>query len=416
MNIEIVKDLYRTETLVGSVSNKSHVFDRINRKDELRSRRKLDLLDSFASIINGKNTCTACFLCDGDNKLYISMNEKENINVTLKFAQIILNDMRQITSAKSEEEFILNSKGRNDVLTKILVYNISIINHWLSKCRVKSSLEKIGNEKLKKLFNNSNKVSESNVFEIVSLADEICRNNKANNIKLSDASNKLLRILSCIKWDYKRLTTCMLRYNLLGITLFKNITGIKVITTDPIKLPKQNYTASSDFIENKIDIITIKDKDRLKKICEFMNIKYQNDYDEVDNLESENQTSSFNGCLHAELNLMISLMDKGIAFSGCIGASKLCCSLCHFFTLLMSYHNIADFTMSGTHAKTYYQWAFPSVKSEWADKFNQLADDLSNILFISYLNSKSNDSKPEPDNDTNSSVHGGDDLGRLNEL
>ena len=377
-----VKDLYLMQSILGKSPLQG--TERIPCDKELRGKRKLELLDIFSSIVNGDNTCTACFL-DGDT-MYISVNEQDDIESTKKFAEKFLSQLKTLLRNFS----ILES---NNILNSILIRNIGTISKYITYKQAKT-LVKYSNYIREKKLNSAfidrvikKDLIEENIFEYVREADELY-----DSIRVIDGDKELLlylRKVCYIRWYYIKLVRCMKRFSKLGLTTFSSISHIFAVPCIKGISPVTITSNAGQFLTNLIDkfIGDEKSLNNTNKICMYMNMQLEDDiYDKVSNLEiSDDQINmEYKGQMHAEISLVCFLLENSMNH-GEIGTSKLCCAPCCMFIEMLARRNLAEFSKSGSHGKCYPSWIFPIPKQVFREDFNLIIEDITTMIFAYYI-------------------------------
>lgn len=381
-----IKQLYILQSIIGNNLMEPAV-DRIPRDKEIRGKRKLELLDIFASLINGRNICTACFLNVKDNIIYISVNTNDDIKTTVEFANDLLSQMQNITRQEK-----INISESDKILTSILNRNFKQIDDYIDRAKhfkkYSNYLDTLDNvEEYKDLFKNKPELKHDNVFTYIKKYDELY-----DLLKQKDQSTErdslllFLRKVSYLRWYYIKLMKCMRRLQKLNINIFSSIT--KVCGVGPIESFNETEISykPTEIINNLYKYNILDNIEETKKICSYMNLKIDDisEIEELPTLSDEEIASTFTGKIHAEISLICFLLKNNI-IDGEIGTSKLCCVPCCMFINMLTRRNIAEFNKSGSHGKHYPAWLFPIPEDRFEKEFNNIAKDINTLLFISFM-------------------------------
>ena len=428
------KDLYCLQKIVGNGLLSNGSFDRIPREKEVRGRRKLELLDIFASLINGDNVCTACFLNIRDNTIYISINEGDDEGDdkgTIQFAQNFLQNIQNLIKDSPIDNFdkVKSKEILKDVLKRNLnkiIKNIQNSAAGLNGLLTLLNNNVIGDSSYSSIFKTYSRkeknITGDNILNYVDEADQLYYTIK----QLNDDTNKkssillMLKKIAYFKWDYVKLLRCMVRFYKLGIDTFSSIENvIQVQFAEKTKFPMNISYNPYDIMYDLYDKFIDNNISNTNKICEYVDIKINESM--INNIDFSNWTNTtiedtFNGSIHAEMSLIVHLLKNGIVH-GEIGVSKLCCSLCYTFMRMLTHNNIAEFIISGSHSKFYNQWAMPLLGQKFNDVRSLILKDIILVLYSSCIRknfkSSKNSGVGQPDNDVNSETYSSDEEGHI---
>jgi len=336
--------------------------------NKIKSSAKIDILSSFATIINGSNHSTACALVE--SKLYIATTGPL---VIVEFARTLFDQMMKLTTVRTIDEF--KRRSQMEILKKVLKWNRSAIptirftkqmcQHWKNK----------GVDIDLFCDDDASQMNSTLLYYYILCIDEVYHDHFRSD---DEAQRNLVRTLKptlTLLWHFRRIIINMVRARLKGIRDFDDIQEIVPVTVASIDCDSYN-TSSGIHMDNNVEFENW--------LQSFAIVPPLRTPEEELHLLFERQRHTSKAEVHSTVALVTYLMEKGITRAA-IGTSKHECAMCIAFLDLLKVHAIGCYTLPH-HRKVgrHYRWGFPVPPSNHEHQWEKLAEWMAN-WFLAYL-------------------------------